>query len=123
MVLLSLNGCVSSPFKVLLSLRKVVRCRNFLRTWLPRRLSLVGVNIQTRQVSQSPYTREPKKKFLGLGHTEPFLRGSHLLAFLGLFSFLDSDVPFSRRQTTFLGLLLNFLVPLILATDQAWRNS
>ncbi len=45
-------------------LRKVVRFRNFLRTWLPRRLSLVGADIQTRRVSQSPYTREPKKKFL-----------------------------------------------------------
>ena len=49
---------------VLLSLRKVVHFRNFLRTWLPCRQSLVGADIQTRWVSQNPNTREPKKKFL-----------------------------------------------------------
>ncbi len=60
-------GAKSSPFKVLLSLRKVVRCRNFLRLWLPRRLSLVGADNQMRRVSQNPNTREPKKKFLVWG--------------------------------------------------------
>jgi hypothetical protein len=33
-----LQSAWSSPFKVLLSLRKVIRFRNFLCTWLPRRL-------------------------------------------------------------------------------------
>ncbi len=78
-----LQPAYSSPIKVLLSLRKVVRFRNFLRTWLPRRLSLVGADIQTRRVSQNPNTREPKKEILGVGHTEPCLHGSHLLTFLG----------------------------------------
>jgi hypothetical protein len=121
MVLLSLKGCVSSPFKVLLSLRKVVRFQNFLRTLLPRRLSLVGADIQMRRVSQNPNTREPKKKFLDRGHTEPCLRGSHLLAFLGLFLFLNLlKVPFLWRQTTFLGRLLFFFLT---SPSCFWRHT
>ncbi len=38
----------SRPFKVLLLLRKVVRFQNFLRTWLPRRPSLVGADTSTK---------------------------------------------------------------------------
>ncbi len=115
----------SSPIKVLLSLRKVVCFRNFLRVWLPRRLSLVGDDIQTRRVSQNPNTREPKKEISQLRTHGTFPLRSHLLAFLGLFLFLNHlKVPFLWKQTTFLGLLLSFLTsPLFLATDQPWRNS
>ncbi len=125
---------------VLLSLCKVVCFRNFLRTWLPRRLSLVGAYIHTRWVSQNPSTREPKKEISWLRTHGTFPSRSHLLAFWSL-SFLEpSHVPFLRRQTTFLGLLLFFFLtspscgdrppslvffssPLFLATDQPWRNS
>ncbi len=90
-------------------LRKLVRFRNFLRTWLPRRLSLVGADIQTRRVSQSPNTREPKKKFLvedtrNLAFAEPPSRLPWSFSFL-FFSY----VPFLWRQTTFLGRFLFFL--------------
>ena len=96
---------------VLLSLRKVVHFRNFLRTWLPRRLSLVGADIQTRQVSQNPNTREPKKEISWLRTHGTFPLRSHLLAFLGLFLFLNLlKVPFLWRQTTFLGCLLFFFL-------------
>jgi hypothetical protein len=67
-------------------MRKVVHFRNFLRTWPPRRLSLVGADIQTRRVSQNPNTHEPKKKFWLRAHgTLP--SWSHLLTFLGLLLF------------------------------------
>ncbi len=82
--MLSLTGCVSSPFKVLLLLRKVVRCRNFLRTWLPRRKSLIGADIQTRWVSQNQNTREPKKEISWLRTHGTLPSRGHLLAFLGL---------------------------------------
>jgi hypothetical protein len=90
---------------VLLSLRKLVRFRNFLRTWLPRRLSLVGADIHMRRVSQNPSTREPKKEISWLRLTEPLLRGATFSP-----SGLLSHVPFLWRQTTFLGLLLFFFL-------------
>ncbi len=48
-----------------------------------------------------------KKGILGLGHTEPCLCWSHLLAFLGLFLFFSF-------------LFLTFSRPLFVAIDQPW---
>ncbi len=122
-------------------MRKVVQFRSFLRTWLPRRQSLVGADTSTRRVSLNPNTREPKKEISWLRTHGTFPLRSHLLAFLGILLlsrplllatdhlpwsfffltspscgdrppslvFLFSHVPFLRRQTTFLGLLLFFL--------------
>ncbi len=92
-------------FKVLLSLRKVVHFQNFLRTWLPRRPSLVGADTSTESGRfQAQILVNQKKGILGLGHTKPCLRWSHLVAFLGLFLFYS------------------FSSPLLVAIDQPWRT-
>ena len=125
-------------------LRKVVRFRNFLCTWLPRRLSLVGADTSNETGRfQTQILVNQKKKFL--------VEGTRNLAFAEppsclpwSFSFLHSHVPFLWRQTTFLGLLLFFLTspffgdrppslvfffssfsrPLLVATDQLpWSSS
>ncbi len=133
----------SSPFMVMLLLRKVVRFRNFLRTWLPRRLSLVGADTSNETGRfQTQILMNQKKKFLvkdtwNLAFVEPpsclpwsfsFLL-SHVpflwqqTTFPWSFSFLLSHVPFLWRQTTFLGLLLFFLTsPFFGGTDQPWRT-
>ncbi len=103
-------GAYSSPFKVLLLLRKVVRFRNFLRTLLPRRPSLVGADTSTEMGHfKTQILVNQKKGILGLGHTEPCLRWSHLLAFLGLFLFFSF-------------LFLTFSRPLFVAISQPWRT-
>ncbi len=127
---------------VLLLLRKVVRFRNFLRLWLPRRPSLVGADTSTETGHfQTQILMNQKKKFLvedtrNLAFAEPRSR------LPWSFSFLLSHVPFLWRQTTFLGLLLFFFLtspscgdrppslvfffyfsrPHFLATDQPWRT-
>ncbi len=103
-------------FKVLLLLRKVVRCRDFLRTRLPRRLSLVGADTSHETPLPNPNTREPKKEISWLRTHGTLPSRSHLLAFLGLFLFFFSHVPFLWWQTTFLGLSF-FSRPLLVATD------
>jgi hypothetical protein len=95
---------------VLLLLQKVVRFWNFLRTWLPRRLSLVGADTSNETGHfQTQTLVNQKKKFL--------VKDTQNLAFAELpsrlpwsFSFLLSHVPFLWGQTTFLGLLLFFFL-------------
>jgi hypothetical protein len=128
---------------VLLSLHKVVRLRNFLCTWLPRRLSLVGADTSNETGRfQTQILVNQKKKFL--------VKDTRNLAFAEQpsrlpwsFSFLLSHVPFMWSQTTFLGLLLFFFLtspscgnkppslvfffsfsrpPFFSATDQPWRT-
>jgi hypothetical protein len=61
-----LQPAKSSPFKVLLSLRKVVHFRNFLRTWLSRRLSLVGADTSNETGHfQTQVLVNQKKEILG----------------------------------------------------------
>jgi|FrelakmetLWP11LW_1041352.scaffolds.fasta_scaffold67424_1 hypothetical protein len=99
---------------VLLLLRKLIRFRNFLRTWLPRRQSLVGADIQTRRVSQNPNTREPKMKFL--------VKDTRNLAFAEP----PSRLPWSSSSFTSPSsgdrppslVFLVFSCPLLAATDQ-----
>ncbi len=95
-----LQPAKSSPFKVLLSLRKLVRFRYFLRTLLPRRISLVGADTSNETGRfQTQILVNRKKKF--------FVEGTRNLAFAGdtflpslvfSFSFLF-HVPFLWRQT------------------------
>ncbi len=102
-------GAYSSPFKVLLSLRKVVHFRNFLRTWLPWKETREPILQPRRAASKPKYSWTKKKGILGLGHTEPCLRWSHLLAFLGLILFFSFLFPtFSR--------------PFFVAIDQPWQT-
>ncbi len=73
----------------MLSLRKVVRFRNFLCTWLPRRLSLVGANTSNKMGLSEPKYSWTKKKIWLRAH-EPCLRGAtfspSLVFFLSSFS-------------------------------------
>jgi len=111
---------------VLLSLRKLVRFRNFLRTWLPCRLSLVGADIQTRRVSQNPNTREPKKEISWLRTHGTLPSRSHLLAFLGLFLFLNllTSPSCGDRPPSLVFFFSSFSHPLRVATDHLpWSSS
>jgi hypothetical protein len=93
---------------VLLLLRNVVRFRNFLRTLLPCRPSLVGADTSTKTGRfKTQILVNQKKGIFGLGHTEPCLLWSHLLAYLGpFFSFL----------------FLTFSRPLFVVIDQPWQT-
>ncbi len=92
-------------------LHKVVRFRNFLRTWLPRRQSLGGADTSNKTgCFQTQILVNQKKEISWLRTHGTLPLRSHLLAFLGLFLFLFFHVPFLWRQTTFLGLLLFFFL-------------
>ncbi len=84
-----LQPAYSTPIKVLLSLCKVVRFRNFLHTWLPRRLSLVGADTSNKSGLSGPKYSWTKKEISWLRAHGTFPSRSHLLAFLGLFLFLN----------------------------------
>ncbi len=59
------SGAQSSPFMVLLLLRKVVHFRYCLCTWLPCRIKNAGANTKTRRVAcEHRYSWTKKKKFL-----------------------------------------------------------
>ncbi len=100
-------------------LRKVVRFRNFLRTWLPRRQSLVGADTSNETgCFQSQILVNQKKKFLvegtwNLSFAEPPSRLSWSFFFLLshapscgdrppslVFFFSFSRPPFFWRQTS-----------------------
>ncbi len=108
-------------------LRKVVLFRNLLRTWLPRRPSLIGADTSTETGRfQTQILVNQKKGILGSGHMEPCLRWSHLLAYLGLFLFfsflvfLTSPSCGDRPPSLvffFSCLFLFFSHPLLVATD------
>jgi hypothetical protein len=99
-------GIYGSPFKVMLLLRKVVRFWNFLRTWIPRRLSLVGANTSNKMGRfQTQILVNQKKKFL--------VEGTRNLAFTG--------ATFSFSLVFFFS---SFSRPLLVATDHLpWPSS
>jgi hypothetical protein len=74
------SGASSSPFKVLLLLRKVVYFRKCLRTWLPCRVKTPEPILQTRWVAcEHCYLWTKKKEFLVEERRKLFLIGSSLV--------------------------------------------
>ncbi len=106
-------------------LRKVVRCRNFLRIWFLCTLK----SRRSRYIKQDGSLRTQilvdQKRNSWLRTHGPLPSRSHLLAFLGLFLFFFSYVPFLWQQTTFLGCFLFFFSrPLLVETDHLpWSSS
>ncbi len=94
-------GALSSPFKVLLLLCKLVRFRNFLRTWLPRNHAGADTSTETGRFKTQILVNQ-KKEFL--------VEGTWNLAFVGA-TFSPSLVFF------FSFIFLFFSRPLLVATD------